>query len=186
MTIEQTENGIFIDTEPVAAPDGSEAGPGVHIYAYARFRSLEHVAFGLYRTTGGPEDEEIDSEGVGQYGMEPIATYWEFNDALKELEGDSHHAFEEEPFVEVDSEDSYNEACEALGYEDTYGSDGAWPSDYKEPGLYDFRDDPPSYVSSVEDYEVSEMKNAAERAFDFMFQSDEWEDAYRELAAGDD
>jgi len=27
------------------------------------------------------------------------------------------------------------------------------------------------------------MKRAAEEAFDFMFQGDEWEDAYRELAA---
>jgi len=182
MAIEQeTENSsIFIDTVPIAAPEPQDAG--VHVYAYARFRSLEHVAYGLYRTTGGPRDEQVDSEQVGEYGMEPIAPYWDINDALKELGKDSQHAFEEVPFVEVDSEDSYNEACEALGYEDTYGDDAAWPSDYKEPGLYDFRDDPPSFVSSVEDYELDEMKQAAEDAIEFMFQGNEWEEAFTALA----
>jgi hypothetical protein len=55
--------------------------------------------------------------------------------------------------------------------------------DWQGKGLYDFRDDPPSFQGSVEDYELEEMKRAAEEAFDFMFQGDEWEDAYRELAA---
>ena len=138
-------------TEPVAAPDGMDDDPKVRVYAYARFRSLEHVCYGLSRTDGGPEDDEIDSQKVGEYGMEPIATYWDINDALKEIESDRTHGFEDEPYVEVDSEDSYNEALEALGYDP---EDTSWPSDYKEPGLYDFRDDPPSYVSSVEDYEL--------------------------------
>lgn len=179
MAIEQeTENSsAFIDTEPVAAPDGTEDDPNVHIYAYARFRSLEHVAFGLYRTKGGPRDEEVDSEGVGQYGMEPIATYWEFKDALDDIE--SKHMFEDVPFVEVTSEDDYNEALEAL---DIDPDDGAW----ERPGLYDFRDDPPSYVSSVEDYERESMKEAADQAIDFMFQGDDWEAVYRELAEAEE
>lgn len=178
-----TGGGIFVDTEPVAAPDGMDDDPKVLIYAYARFRSLEHVAYGLFRTDGGPEDEEIDSEKVGEYGMEPIATYWDINDALKEIESDRTHGFEDEPYVEVDSEDSYNEALEALGYDP---EDTSWPSDYKEPGLYDFRDDPPSYVSSVEDYELESMTDAADQAIEFMFQGDEWEDAYAKLATEED
>lgn len=179
MAIEQdTENSsIFIDTEPVAAPEPEDEG--VHVYAYARFRSLEHVAYGLYRTTGGPRDEEIDSEAVGQYGMEPLAPYWEFKDALKEVRGDSKFAFEEVPYVEVASEDDYDEAVDAI---DPDFVDSGEPTGWEKPGLYDFRDSPPSFQGSVEDYELDEMKRAADDAIEFMFQGDEWEDAFTSLA----
>ena len=179
--IVHTGGGTFVDTQQVAAPDGVEDDPNVHVYAYARFRSLEHVSFGLFRTTGGPEDEEVDSESVGQYGMEPIARYWEYGLALEEIEKaakrkkETLRFFEEEPYVEVTDEEDYDAALEALGLD---AEDGAW----EKPGLYDFRDDPPTYVSSVEDYELESMTEAADRAFEFMFQGEEWEDAYKALA----
>lgn len=165
-------NGTFIDSEPLAAPDGMPDDPDVHIYAYASFRSLEHVSYGLFRTTGGPKDKEIDSVKVGEYGMEPIASFWEFKDALEDI--GSKYAFEENPLVEVTSKKDYDEALEAL---DIDLEDGIW----EKPGLYDFRDDPPSFSGSVEDYELEEMERAADDAFESMFQGDEWEDAYREL-----
>ena len=177
MTIKHIGNGIFVDTEPVEAPDGVEVDPKVRIYAYANFRSLEHVAYGLGRTDGGPEDEEMDSERVGEYGMEPIATFWEFKDALNDI--DSKYAFEENPFVEVETKKQYDEALEALEIDP---EEGAW----EKPGLYDFRDDPPSFVSSVEDYELESMTEAADQAIDFMFQGDEWEEAYKTLATEED
>ena len=91
--------GTFIDPEPLAPPDGTPDDPNVHVYAYAHFSSLERVSYGLRRTKGGPEDEEIESVKVGTYGMEPLAQFWEFDDALKELERE-HHGFEEVPLVE--------------------------------------------------------------------------------------
>ena len=78
MAIKHTGQGTFIDTDPVENPRD-------HIYSYATFRSLEHVSFGLYRTTGGPTASEVDSEEVGQYGMEPLASHWEFKYALEEV-----------------------------------------------------------------------------------------------------
>lgn len=179
-----TGGGIFVDTEPVAAPEGMEDDPDVRIYAYANFRSLEHVSFGLHRTDGGPQDDEIDSVKVGEYGMEPIASFWDVGDAIKELERETggrrerRWIFEENPFVEVTDEEDYNDALEALGITE----ETAWEG----PGLYDFRDDPPSFQGSVEDYELDEMKDAADQAIEFMFQGDEWEDAYRDLVEEED
>jgi hypothetical protein len=162
-------DGMFIDTDPVDAPEGM---PNAHIYAYAQMSSLERVSYGLLRTKGGPKDEEIESMKVGSYGMESLAPFWEFGHALDAI--DSEHAFEETPFVEVENEEDYDEACEAIGCSD---------SQWEKPGLYDFRDDPPTYVGTVEKYEAEEMTEAADEAIDFMFQGDEWEDVYRELAA---
>jgi hypothetical protein len=191
-------DGTFVDTEEVAAPEGTSRDaydPDVHIYAYATFRSLEHVAYGLMRTTGGPKDEEIDSVAVGQYGMEPRAPYWEFTDAMHELGHEAEGAsprvrrksprerrwvFEEVSLVEVRDEESYIEAIEALGL--PAEDEKAWEG----PGLYDFRDDPPSFRGSVEEYELDSLQDEADQAFEFMFQGDEWQDAYRELAADDE
>jgi hypothetical protein len=113
--------------------------------------------------------------------MEPIARYWEYGLALEEIEKaakrkkETLRLFEEEPYVEVTDEEDYDAALEALGLD---AEDGAW----EKPGLYDFRDDPPTYVSSVEDYELESMTEAADQAFEFMFQGEEWEDAYKALA----
>jgi len=161
-----TGGGTFIDTEEVAPPEGTEDDPNVHVYAYAHFRSLEHVSYGLTRTAGGPQDEEIDSEKVGEYGMEPIAPYWELRDAIKEVEREEHRRsiFEEVPLVEIEFEEDYDAFLEALGVQD-----GAW----EKAGLYDARDDPPTYQGTVEQYELEEMERAADDAFDFMFQGEE-------------
>ena len=171
MAIEHVGQGTFIDTERVDPPEGA---PRANIYAYAFFRSLEHVEFGLTLTEGGPRAEELDVYKVGQYGMEPIATFWEVGHAIDAIEREKDvRYFEDDPFVEVTSEADYIAVLDALDVEES-----AWEG----PGLYDFRDAPPTYAGSVEDYELEEMKDAADQAFDFMFQGEEWEDAYRDLA----
>jgi hypothetical protein len=164
-------NARFIDGDPV----GTEQPP-LDIYPYAYFRSLEHVEFGLVLTNGGPKGDEIASVKVGQYGMEPLSSYWEFDDALDEIEKGSKYAFEEVPYVEVQTEDQYNEVLDALELEEDEGDifDG--------PGLYDFRDTPPTYQGTVEDNELADMERAADEAFEFMFQGDEWNDVYQQLA----
>lgn len=161
-------DGMFIDTEVIKSSEGEVLRPDAHVYAYAQFSSLERVSYGLMLTTGGPEDEEIESIKVGSYGMEPIAQFWEFNDAMDAL--DREESFEEVPLVEIKSQGDYD----TLGFDE---------SQWEKPGLYDFRDDPPTYAGTVEKYEADEMMEAADEAIDFMFQGDEWEEAYRELAA---
>jgi len=179
MAIKHTGNGFFVDTEPVAPPDGTPDDPDLHIYAFARFRSLEHVSYGLMRTAGGPADEGIDFEEVGEYGMDPLAPHWEFAHALDTIEkrgDDERYLFEEVPYVEVETEEEYDEALEALGVEED--EEGNWEG----PGLYDFRDDPPTFQGSVEKNELEEMSMAADDAIDFMFQGDEWKETYAALA----
>ena len=166
--------GTFVDETPSKAP--SRAPERTDIYPYARFRSLEHVSFGLRRTTGGPKGVVVEERRVGDYGMEPLARFWDFKDALSALKKGERWAFEEEPFVEITSEAKYDEVLRASGLD---LRDGEW----KGPGLYDFRDSPPIFSCTAEDYELEELESAGDDAIDFMYQGDEWEDAYRELAS---
>ena len=177
--IEHQGNGVFVDLSPVDPPSGAR-DPDVHIYAYAEFRSLEHVSYGFILFDGGPHGEQIDQVQVGEYGMEPVAPFQEFKYAIDELESDSKWAFEEVPYVEVLSEEDYNEALEILELDPD--EDSAWAG----PGLYDFRDSPPTSAGSVEDYELESLEDAADQAIEFMFQGDEWEEAYNELAEADE
>ncbi len=172
MTIKHIGEGVFIDTERVDAP---EEAPQANIYPYAIFRSLEHVEYGLMLTDGGARAGEIDRVEVGAYDMEPLAHYWEFNHALSAIEETKgpRSMFEEDPLVEVTSKGDYDEALKALSIED---------SDWDGPGLYDFRDSPPTYSGTIEEYELEELEYAADNAVDFMFQGEEWEDAYKQLA----
>lgn len=178
MAIKHTGNAHFIDTDPVEAPEGAPQVPDV--YSYADFRSLEHVSYGLVRTTGGWNGDEIDSVEVGQYGMEPLSQFWEFSDAIKEIESGGSTLFEDVPYVEVETEEQYNEVLDALELEED--EEGDWQG----PGLYDFRDNPPSYQGTVEENELEDMERAADDAFDFMFQGEEWEGVYKELAESDE
>ena len=175
MAIKHLGSGYFIDTDPIEPPKGVSAPAEGRIYAYASFRSLEHVSYGLTLRTD-PDQPEIDSIEVGEYGMEPVSQYQEFRDALHEIERGSKHAFEEVPYVEITSEDEYNEALDALEIEEGEGDlfDG--------PGLYDFRDSPPTYQGTVEENELTDLEHAADEALDFMFQGEEWEESYADLA----
>ena len=126
---------------------------------------------------GGPKSEQIEHVVVGGYGMEPLAPYWDFKDALGELRrGDKRWAFEEVPLVEVDSKSQYDELLEAMGVD---VADGDW----QKSGLYDVRDDPPEFRATLDDYELEEMERAADDAIDFMFQGDNWEEAYGKLVS---
>lgn len=149
-----------------------EEARSTRVYAYVEFSGgLMHVYYGLMLTAGGPNDEVLSSEQVGSYETTDVAPYWYASDAIKMLgkgaEPDTF-AFEEQPFVEVIDEDDYNEALELLAIP---REDSGW----EKPGLYDFRDSPPTYASSLKEYEREGMKDAAERALEDMFSSEEWE-----------
>ena len=50
------------------------------------------------------------------------------------------------------------------------------------PGVYDFRDSPPTQsYESVEAYESSSLEFEAEQILEYMFQGDEWKAALRKL-----
>lgn len=186
MAIKHVNSGLFIDTDPVDPPEGQDEPAEGHIYAYAIFRSLEHVSYGL-TLKESPEGDEIDSIEVGEYGMEPLASFWEYADALDAIRrsGGKTHVFEDEPFVEVESMEDYSEAIFELsgGKEEATGDD---LENWQGPGLYDFRDNLPSYQGTVEENELEELERAADEAFDFMFQGDEWKESYAELAGSEE
>lgn len=180
MAIEHIGEGTFIDTERVDAPEGARQA---NIYVYAFFRSLEHVSYGLMLCDRTCADDEIDRQQVGQYGMEPLARYWQFDDAINEIESERSRrgedplwVFEEDSLVEVSTEQQYRKALTTLELD---------VGDWEGPGLYDFRVEPPTYSGTVEEYELESLHDAADQAFDFMFQGEEWHDAYRTLAEKD-
>jgi hypothetical protein len=150
-----------------------EEARATRIYAYVEFRGLSRLAYGLMMTTGGPRDRVLASEEIGGYeSVEGIAPYWYFRNAITEI--GKKYVFEENPFVEVDDEDDYNEVLEAMSISK---EDGGW----EKPGLYDFRESPPSYSGTVEAYEQESMKYEAERALEDLFENDEWETACKTL-----
>jgi hypothetical protein len=167
--------------------DWVEEARGTHIYAYVKFRGMSRLVYGLMLTTGGPRDEALDDVTVGSFEMsESIAPYWEFHDALKEmdrtLERESRRSererlsslFEEVSMVEVGSKGDYNDALHVMGLEP---DDGSW----EKPGLYDFRDSPPTYSGTLEDYQRESMKYEAEQAIESLWDSGELEAACETL-----
>lgn len=120
---------------------------GTHIYPYVRFSYGDHVTYGLMLTTGGPMDKAIARESVGEHYLpNDFAEFWKSLDAIEEIINKfPNHArlFEENPFVEIKKKADYDEAISEMGLE-TNG--------WRKPGLYDFRDEPPSYYSTVEDF----------------------------------
>jgi len=154
-----------------------EEASATRVYAYVSFRNLYRGSYGLVLTAGGPRDKILDEEDIGQIDRdESLAPYWEFNDALRELETRSYtsirHIFDDKPYVEVTDKEDYDEALTQLGF----SMDGEW----EKPGLYDFRDQPPTYIGTVKSYEQDSMIHEAEFYIDMIYDSD-WQSACRSL-----
>jgi hypothetical protein len=160
-----------------------ELAKGTHIYAFVEFTGGDrsHLTYGLVRTTGGPKDAIIDRKEIGGWEFAG-APYWEFYDAYKAIDAslsrESRHSerqrisylFADNPMVEVREEGDYEDALKLMGLSPK-------ASGWKGPGLYDFRDSPPSYSGSLRDYARETMKSEAERALQDMWISESWEAA---------
>lgn len=119
---------------------------GSHIYPYVRFQN-DNVWYGLMLTTGGPKDRAIAREALGEhYLSDDFAEYWDFSDAIAGIVNKfpKHmFLFDDNPFVEIKTKKDYDRAISEMNHES---------SGWEKPGLYDFRDEPPSYYSTVEDF----------------------------------
>jgi hypothetical protein len=196
MPIKHIGNAVFVETEPmdisgVAPKEWTPARKGLKAYAYVEFPSLERAYYGIFLTRGGPEDEEEGSKSVGMQTWEqPVALYWDVADAFREL--GEKYAFEENPFVEVTDKKDYDRVLLALADEDPDDPKSWSPrahkaleeGDWTGPGLYDFRERPPSkaYDSALE-YEILSMEEEADQTLDYMYQGEDWEKELRELLA---
>lgn len=191
--------GVFVDTDPVEfdiAEDPKAWDPekdkpkkalpaGYNLYAIVEFSSLEHAYYGLAVFRGKPSKknrpkdvEYIDRPMLWNERLAPIVDY---SEALK-LYGAETYLFEEYPFTQITSKSDYARLVKE-------GTDPKrWDpesknliSGWQKPGVYDLRDRPPSYVSSVQDYELEEMKGGADETLEYMFQGEEWEELAKKL-----
>lgn len=162
---------VFIDSDPV---EGFK-----NMFIYVDFPSLDRAHVGFYLTKSGPKDPEIDSVKVDTTGFDPsnVAPLTDHSEAVKMLKSGDFQPFAEYPYVEVASKEAYDELAGAAGADphETWEFDG--------PGVYDFRDKPPTKsYDSVEEYELQGMQSAADDCIEFVFQSDEWKTAADKLA----
>lgn len=186
--------GVVVDTDPIDLSDVSakEWSPrlrDVRAYGYVRFYSFERADYGVFISTEGPKGEWKESAAVGNTRFDGIAPYGTFGDAIGEVNDKS--MFEEVPLVEVLLEEDYAKAVLAqLG--ENLDDPGSWKltslqevkdGDWEGPGLYDFRDKPPTFSGTVDEYEVADMEFWAEDTLDYMYQGDEWKSTLRTLLA---
>jgi hypothetical protein len=188
-------NAVFMEESEI---DVSEELPkfwsprqNVRVYPYVEFPSLERAYVGLAlvkESKKGPKEKWIDSVQVDQMTWEnSIAPLTEFREALELLGEGTKWAFEEYPYVEVDTEGDYKKALLAIA--DEAEGPKEWSprkkdedSGWEGPGVYDFRERPPTRVyKSVLEYEMSSMESEADGALEYMFQGDKWKEDLRKL-----
>ncbi len=141
---------------------------GTHVYPYVRFRG-DHMTYGLLLTTGGPEDKAIAREQIGEHYLpENFVGFWSALGAIEEIANKYPkyaHLFRVNPFVHVRHEKEYDAAISEMNLE-------VEGSGWEKPGLYDFRDEPPSFVTTVEDYVKEAVKRKAKDVLGSLEQDD--------------
>lgn len=196
MALVYVGEATFVDKDPVdltehAPREWSPRGKMPKIYWYVRFRSLERAEYGLALLRSGPRSKWLDHKEVREVMFEPtaIAPYFQFSEGLSELQSGHKYGFEEVPFVEVENEEDYNLALVAF-LENQEGPRDWSPevrkkkrikeeSNWKGPGLYDFRDMTRG-AKSVEEYEKDSMEYWAKDALDSSY-DDDWEPTLHKL-----
>lgn len=202
MTIVKVAPGLYMDDDPVGLSDierelakigaplsRASRFKGV-VYPYVVFHSLERAGYGLTITEDKPHSKTVDTGEERETTFEILAPINDLDDAVEILERGDEIVFEEMPFVEVLDEKDYARVAAAAGdsdepeeWEPGRGPHPRTPG-WEGPGVYDLRDSPPSRaLNSVEEYEEDSMESMAFDIVDFMFQSDEWRDALRDLVA---
>ncbi len=200
MAVEHVSGTLFMDSDAISAEDilakaPKDWFPGLsrfNIYPYVEFSSLERAYYGLAAVKGGPASKWIASAAMGTMEMENPAPLTEFSEALQLLEDERDHLFEEFPFVEVTNEDDYNRALAVILDVPIQKSVKDWSpivkaklekeSSWMGPGIYDFRDEPPTHhVDTVEAYEIEGLGFEADSILEYMFQGDEWKKTLREV-----
>jgi hypothetical protein len=173
MSLVYIGGATFVDDDPIA-----KTAEGHQVYAWVEFATAERAYYGLSLHETDYKSRKIDSIQVGvQTFSEPVGVASEFEEALDALERGAKYVFEEYPAVEINSEADYKRVLEAQGLEEDEG-------DWQGPGIYDFRDTPPSFIGTTEEYEIEQMKFWADSVLDYMFQGDEWKEALAELLEG--
>lgn len=188
MSLVYVGEATFVDKDPVDveayAPRHWSPRKKLSVYWYVRFPSLERAEYGLALLNKGPKSKWIDSEEVREVTFDPsaVAPLNEFKEAMEYLrKEDKRYLFEEFPYVEVTSEEDYKSALAAFLRRESGPRE--WSPDVEEllkresnwkgPGVYDFRD-MTRHAKSVEEYEKDSMAYWANDILDGAF-DDDWE-----------
>ncbi len=200
MSVVHVSGALFMDSGAISAEDilteaPKDWFPGLslfNIYPYGEFSSLERAYYGLAAVKGEPASKWLASAATGTMEMENPAPLTEFSEALELLEEERDHLFEDSPFVEVKREEDYNRALAVILNLEIPRSIKAWSpiikkklereSSWMGPGVYDFRDEPPSHhADTVAAYEIEGLGFEADNIIEYMFQGDEWKNTLREV-----
>jgi hypothetical protein len=165
---------------------------GLTVHGYADVFS-ERVGYGIALMEGGPSGEVVDSREVGSVTYaEHHSITSDLPDALEHLKSGSKYHFEENPFVVLETEDEYREALKILDIPvfpedwDPRKKTNQESSMWTGPGLYDFRNVPPTKsFGSIEEYEAGNMEFRADECLDMMHEDDETlKEKLREILEG--
>lgn len=183
-------DGVFVDDEPVdlervLPKDWSPALRKISVYWMVELPSMFRTYQMLAIIKGSAKKGKIQ-DVVNIYTNEWEESYAPLTDigeAVEMYRRDTKHIFEEFPYVNVETEDEYNRAISGRfgGPKDwsPKGPESAWVG----PGVYDFRDRPPTRsYKSVEDYEMVGMEERAKQVMDTTY-DDDYKKPLRKLLA---
>jgi len=186
-------DATFVEKDPEdlteVAPRQWSPRKSPKVYWYVRFFSLERAGYGFALLEKGPKSKWIDHEEVHEQMFDPtaVAPLTDFREGLELLEKGRLGMLEEYPFVEVTSEEDYNQALAAFleikegprewspRTKKTIEEESNWDG----PGVYDFRD-MTIHAKSVEEYEKDGMEYWAKETLDSAYE-DDWQPALQRL-----
>lgn len=173
-------DGVFVDDEPLdlakmLPKDWSPVLRKVSVYWMVQHPTTHRTYQTLAVIKGSPKKGKI-LDSVDLYTNEweeSNAPLTDLGEAIEMYRRKQDFIFEEFPYVEVETEEEYNLAISGhrTGPKDwsPKSPDSAWSG----PGVYDFRDRPPTRAyKSVEEYELEGMEERARQVMDTTYDDD--------------
>lgn len=182
-------DGVFVDTTPIdiakiLPKDWSPKPKGIKVYWIVDIISPTRTYESLAIYKKNPQGQLIDSETIQTNEWEEsYAPLTDISGAADEYQSGSRIGFEEFPYVEVESETAYNFAV--LGEQTPKDwsprkKESAWEG----PGVYDFRDRPPTRAyESLKAYEMAGMEERARQVWESSWGDEGIEEPLRKLLA---
>lgn len=174
-------NGEFVDEHPVdlekiLPKEWSPALKGVEMYWMVEFPSPYRTAEVLILTKKGPKGKILEQINVhSSEWEESMAPLTDTEEAISMYQKDKKYAFEEFPYVDLETEEQYIRAIEneRLGPKDWSPKQKKKSEMWQGPGIYDFRDHPPTRsYKNLDVYETSGMEERARQVLESTYDGD--------------
>jgi hypothetical protein len=190
MSLVYRKDAMFVDDDPVdlekALPkDWSPALRKISVYWLVEHPTMHRTRTRLAIIKGSPRNGTIlDSVNVDTNEWEESnAPLTDIGEAIEMYRKEQDFIFEEFPYVEVEQESDYNRAVGGHGIGPKDWSPIAPDSAWSGPGVYDFRDRPPTRAyKSVEEYEFEGMEERSKQVLESTYDDDYKEPLMKLLA----